>query len=717
MSNRDPRHALFVAALGAALMMAHHVGAKSLRDALFLSSFDVTSLPLMVIAASGFSLILAFGASRVMLRFSPAVVAPRSFAVAATLYALAGLLLPAQPRPAAVLIFLLVAGTGSLLPSAFWSLISECLDPATIRARVGLIAAAGTAGVVSGGLLAERAGAFGSVPTMIPLLVLLHLLCAFASSRLARFTPEAPPSVSSPSGSAPPPLRQVLNGAPYLLPLALLVLTGTTAAGLIDYIFKAHSAAVWSSDGDLLRFFAVFNTGIGLLTFTLQTGVSRRLLASLGIGGTLATLPTATAFGAFAAMILPGLPAIGIARGCEYVFRNSFFRAGYELFSAPVPAGAKRAARPLIDVGFDRLGDGLAAALVRFLLFSIPAFTSQAILTAAVLLGIAGIWLALRLEHAYVELLESDLLRRARNLELGDFSGSIHASISLARFPQDPSASAGRPRDSVGNLRELTSGDPGRARRVLQSCSRLDPLLVPAVIPLLASPQLHLLAIRALRSLAQEHTGQLLDHLLSPSGPLSVRRRIPRILAHCRGPRAAEGLLLGLDDPDFEVRYRSAQALSSIAAAHGPPALPNHRLHAAILRETSRGATAWAGSRIVDPASGDELPASILRPLEGAGCLSLEYVFTLLSLILPPHPLRVAYHGLHAADPHLRGTALEYLESVLPPDIQRALWPLLPEAPSPRRQRPARPGTEVEQDLLRAEPSILLHLKQRQRRE
>ncbi len=697
-------------------MMAHHVGAKSLRDALFLSSFSVSSLPVMVMCAAGFSLLLALGASRVMHRFSPAVVAPRAFAAVAVLYALAGLLLLSQPRPAAVLIFLLVVGTGTLLTSSFWSLLSECLDPNTIRAHVGRIAAAGTAGVVAGGLLAERAGAFGSVTAMLPVLVVLHLLCAAAAARLARLAPEQPTLDESGFESAPKlPLRQVLAGAPYLMPLGLLVLTGTTAAGLIDYVFKAQSAAGFASREDLLRFFAVFNAGIGLVTFVLQSGVSRWLLARLGIGRTLATLPAATAFGAFAAMILPGLPPIGLARGFESVFRGSFFRAGYELFYAPVPADAKRAAKPLIDVGFDRLGDGLAGALVRFLLLSIPAFASQAILTVSVLLGVAGIWLALRLEEAYVEVLESDLLRRARDLELGDFSGSIYASMTFAQLPPEPGASPNRPPDSIEALRELTCGDPRRVRRILQDSPQLDSLLVPAVISLLASAPLHRLAIRSLRPSAEEHTGQLLDHLLCPSKPLAVRRRIPRILAHCRAQRAVDGLLQGLDDPDFEVRYRCAQALAAIASANGPLNLPNGRLHAAILSETCRGSEAWAESRIVDAVPDDDLPRAIAGPVEGVSSLSLEYVFTLLSLVLPSHPLRVAYHGLHTADPYLRGTALEYLESVLPQEIQRALWPLIAEGPLPPRPASARPGDVVEQDLLNAEPSILLNLEQRRR--
>jgi hypothetical protein len=52
-------------------------------------------------------------------------------------------------------------------------------------------------------------------------------------------------------------------------------------------------------------------------------------------------------------------------------------------------------------------------------------------------------------------------------------------------------------------------------------------------------------------------------------------------------------------------------------------------------------------------------------------------VFTLLALVLPADPVQVAFRGLQADDANLRGTALEYLDGVLPPAIRARLWPSL----------------------------------------
>ena len=61
--------------------------------------------------------------------------------------------------------------------------------------------------------------------------------------------------------------------------------------------------------------------------------------------------------------------------------------------------------------------------------------------------------------------------------------------------------------------------------------------------------------------------------------------------------------------------------------------------------------------------------------------IRLEHIFRLLSLCLPREPLHVAFQALHTDDAYLRGTALEYLESILPSGVRENLWQFL-EGPS-----------------------------------
>jgi hypothetical protein len=95
----------------------------------------------------------------------------------------------------------------------------------------------------------------------------------------------------------------------------------------------------------------------------------------------------------------------------------------------------------------------------------------------------------------------------------------------------------------------------------------------------------------------------------------------------------------------------------------------------------------------------DEAPALIDRLLRDRIDRSLEHVFTILALHIDRESLRIAFKALHEKDPQLRGTALEYLENVLPDDVRDAVWPFLGEV---RPMRATRPAKDILADLVRA---------------
>ena len=82
----------------------------------------------------------------------------------------------------------------------------------------------------------------------------------------------------------------------------------------------------------------------------------------------------------------------------------------------------------------------------------------------------------------------------------------------------------------------------------------------------------------------------------------------------------------------------------------------------------------------------------------------LEHVFALLALVLDPELLEAAHWALQGDDVALRGTALEYLDNVLPAPMREKLWPHLGAAsrPSPSGRTPA----AVRDQLLRSRASL-----------
>ena len=256
-----------------------------------------------------------------------------------------------------------------------------------------------------------------------------------------------------------------------------------------------------------------------------------------------------------------------------------------------------------------------------------------------------------------------------------------------------------------------------RVLRVLQAEQRLPSTLLPHIIPLLAWDPVAVAALDALRRVAEERVGELIDALVDPSQEFAVRRRLARVFSVCTSQRAIDGLMLGLDDHRFEVRFQCARSLAAIVEKHRQLRVDREMIFEVVQRETAVGRPVWESHRLLNQLDdrGNE-HFFVDDFVKDRASRSLAHAFTLLSLVLPAEPLRIAFRGLHTDDPNLRGTALEYLEGVLPPAIRERLWPFL-EDPRPARKQTSRGRDEILADLLRSNASIMLNLKELQQRE
>jgi len=132
-----------------------------------------------------------------------------------------------------------------------------------------------------------------------------------------------------------------------------------------------------------------------------------------------------------------------------------------------------------------------------------------------------------------------------------------------------------------------------------------------------------------------------------------------------------------------------------------------------VLREIAVDRGIWESRQLIDP--DDDSSSSEAELLRERAGRSAEHVFTLLSLILPRETLWLAFQGVHTDDRHLHGTALEYLETVLPEPVWVGLRPLLERGerqPSTSR----RTAAQALKDLLASRASIEVALA-RQRRD
>ena len=741
-ADRATKTAVVAAVVTAAAMIAFQMAAKATRDALFLSTFDVSALPRMVMVSALVSMAVALLASRWMTAVGPGRLVPAAFAASAGLLIVEWLLVSQFRRPIAVMLYLHYAALGAVLISGFWSVVNERFDPRTAKRYVGRIAAGATVGGLLGGLLAERVAVLFTMETMFPILAGIHLLCAI----LVLGVPaegQRRPLESARKQADPMPARsglKVIAETPYLRGLVALVLLATVSEVFIDYVFKVRATGTIGRGDDLLRFFAVFYAGAAFLTVIVQAVGSRVLLQRLGLTRTVGLLPTAAGLGSAAAIAIPGLPSAAVARGVEQVTRNGLYRTGYELLFTPLQPQDKRSTKALVDVGVVRLGDIAGSAIVQLTLVVAAVGVTNVLLGLAILFSIAGVVVASRLHRGYVTTLEKSLLSRAIDLELDDIqdiatrTAVLHSAGTLgltyagqpytaeleavAHEAAAEAVSGERPVPQIQpqqldpemeRIVELRSRDAKRVRRALKA-GPVTQALVPHVVPLLAWQDVVADTLITLREVATEATGQLVDHLLDPDEEFAVRRRLPLVLVASPTERALDGLFRGLDDVRFEVRYRCSRALVRLLELNPQLGVSEDRVYAAVIREVAVDKGVWESHRLLDATEDDQWSPVVDEVLSERANRSLEHVFTVLSLVLPRQPLKIAFRGLHTSDLMLRGTALEYLETALREDVREALWPFL-EDNRPRR-RESRPTNEILQNLLHSQHSIVMNLEE-----
>ena len=730
-------------------MIAQQVAGKAARDTLFLSSFHPSQLPYAMAGGAMLSLAAVYWLSWLMSRRSPASIVPFLFGASAIAFALEWGLDRRSPHAAAVLVYLHTALLGPVTISTFWSLINERFDPHTAKRAVARIAGGGTLGGVLGGLASWRASTLVQPGTLLLFLALVNGLAVVGALLIP--SREAPSSGRTPSAHAvEASALTALRSSAFLRNLAILVALGAATSALLDYTFSVQAVAHFGKGQALLSFFSLFWLAVGVLSFLLQLSLGRLALEKLGLAVNIAVLPGIIILGGAIGLAVPGLNSCALLRGSEAVQRNTLFRSAYELLYTPLPEAQKRVAKAVIDIGFDRIGTIIGSGIALLALYLFKEHPASVLLGVVVVLGFSTLPVTRQLHLGYVAALRQGLRDGAEKLAgPADFDAlpdSMRASISPAREqlierlehlrpggltalitpeasdeqkgapePADIAAEGLKAPERVLDLaRELLSKDLGLARAAL---TRLGPrdAGVPCAILLLAHPKLHRDANQALTRIAPGSAGQLIDALLDPAMDFVVRRRIPRILRSCPTQRSAEGLLLGVTDGRFEVRYECARALLKLTGENSPVVIPQEKAIAAIefevrsaqriLGEAAVPAAVPAAAPAAAPADEDpnddeqeDLIDGLKRDRKNR---SLEHVFTLLCLHLEREPLRIAYSALHQADPKHRGTALEYLSTVLPTEIRDLVWPYLGEA-APLQT--ARSAQELLTDLALAVP-------------
>jgi hypothetical protein len=447
-----------------------------------------------------------------------------------------------------------------------------------------------------------------------------------------------------------------------------------------------------------VRFFGMFYSCTGVAAALIQALLGRLAIARLGLEGSVASHPAAAGAAGLLGFVLPS-PWRGIfPRAFDVVVRASTFRAGYELFYTPLAEATKRSAKSIIDVAFDCAGKGAAAVLILVLVAMAPSHPFVAVNFAVAVAAAGEFIVARRLRAGYVSVLEGGLRRQTGHLEqaieysMADFTvatsmaGLDRAAVLRAvRSPGTVRPTAVPADPVVAAIIEFRSGDELRIRAALRDMPR-DPLIIGALVQLLARDDLVRSVSQALATFGARAAGELVSVLLDPATPDVIRRRLPLALKSCPSPIARDGLLTALGAFGFEIRLRCGRALAALTDEHPELAKPLPDALSLVEREL-----------------GNSGEPRLLR----------EHIFNLLALTPDREAMLIAARAFTYDDDYVRGTALEYLENVLPAHIFMPFRPLLAAtAAAPARRRPA---ADVRADLIRAGATMTVSLDELRR--
>jgi hypothetical protein len=700
------RYATYLTAAAALMMIGHLQGGKTVRDALFLSHFDVTDLPKMMIATAICAALGIVIFSRLLGRFGPARITPPLCIMSGLLSVGQWISITISPQIVTIVLYLHISVIDSLLISGFFSIINERYDPYSAKkvfSRMAIFTALG--GLLGAGAASVVAKTF-NIGAVIAMLAILHVLTG-----LALFQVTAGQTGSKGRSTSHKGLLTIVRKNTLIQNMALLMLTLSAAIVLLDYLFKATLQITLSKE-ELVTFFAYFYIAIDVSTLLLHTFIGSRALRWFGLGGTIIVLPLSIFLGGLVTFAVRSLMSVTLLRGAASLLTNTFFGPGFELLFTPIPPADKRAGKILIDVGAYRSGSMLGSLLIMGLLL-VPGPTNSYILVTVLAMAGAMALLVYVLNRGYISQLAANLrdgTLKSDQIEIRDTTTRRTVESTRAKLERDHSSQRAPIQDNGGvwsvmptaaeptsapsppsrpyagggdpemdSIQELRSGDENRIRRVLVS-KAATPALLPHIIPLFREPDILKDALNAARPLASKAAGQLADILLDHHQHPLIRRRIPLLLGYADSELAVQGLALGLNDREVDVRFRCAEALARLKANHAHLTIDAETVWRTVYKELTYFSSVG------------------FQPREGVD--PLRYLFILFGILFGPRVMDVCYEALMADDPAVRGTALEYLENQLPQNVRTPLWPLIaagkPETGSDRSLQ------EITHDLLKS---------------
>ena len=287
--------------------------------------------------------------------------------------------------------------------SLFWAVMADVFKSESSRRLYGVIAAGGTLGALTGGVVTTvLVDAVGAPALLLVSMAMLELAlwCMFAVTRNADRRNDATRPQKGEEiigGSAIDGFRLAMR-SPYLLGMCGYMLLYTIGS---TFLYFLQAQIVHNSiDGAAAQtaYFANVDIWVNSLTLVLQVFLTGRLMARIGVGLTLAALPLVSIIGFAALGLVPVLVAVVVFTVARRVTNFAFSRPAREALFVPLSRSEKYKAKNLIDTVVYRVGDQIGAwtnSVLIWLGLGIGGIALSAVPLAVAWLGLS-LWLGRR---------------------------------------------------------------------------------------------------------------------------------------------------------------------------------------------------------------------------------------------------------------------------------------------------------------------------------
>jgi len=222
----------------------------------------------------------------------------------------------------------------------------------------------------------------------------------------------------------------------------------------------------------------------------------------------------------------------------------------------------------------------------------------------------------------------------------------------------------------------VAAPEPDVARDAIAAAGALRKrACVPVLVARLGNEELVDEVTEALAQFGERVVETLREHMASAATPIGVRRAIPGVLLRIGTADAEEALSECLLDGDTVLRFRILAAMNKLRASNPSRPLDVQLVETVLAAEIMGHLRSYQLLGTLDQRMDSREP--VAQALRESMTQEVERIFRLVKLLFPANDMHSAFVGLQSDNRMVHDNALEFVDTVLKPQLRELLVPLL----------------------------------------